>query len=103
MWLLIILLALGFAVQIYVRAYLECKDSKRSLLIKRWKLAREERIEWRESYGWMDFNHPEYQRLWEIEIGAEDLYLLYNKGISYGISWSDYCFEKRLAEQETEE
>jgi uncharacterized small protein (DUF1192 family) len=71
--------------------------------MEKWKTAREERIAWQERYQWLGFDHPEYQKLWEIEIGAEDLYLLSIGGISPGISWSDWRFERRKAERDRDD
>jgi len=72
--------------------------------MEKWKTAREKRLLWKDSHPWFyDFDDPEYQRLWEIEIGAGDLYLLSIGGISPGISWSDWRFERRKAEQDRDD
>src|SRR5690348_15046289 len=50
-----------------------------------WERAMENRKIWKDCYPYaFDFSHYEYQRLWEIEIGAEYLYLMFGK-----------CFESR--------
>jgi hypothetical protein len=64
-------------------------------------MARQERQWWYKDHQmFFDFYHPEYQRLWEIEIGAEALYIIRAQGFigrlathAY-ISWSDYRIEK---------
>ncbi|MDR3558098.1 MAG: hypothetical protein P4L61_01055 [Candidatus Pacebacteria bacterium] len=95
MWSMLILLTFSLAISQWLKAYLERKDSERKLLMEKWKTVREQRISWQESHPWLGFDNADYQELWEIEIGAEDLYLLCINGISPGISWSDYCFEKK--------
>jgi hypothetical protein len=55
---------------------------------------------WKEEHPWLNFEHPEYQELWEIEIGAEDLYLLSIKGAKPSTSWSEYNLEQAEAEDE---
>jgi len=111
MWLLFIFLTLVLASRPYFKSRKALKESRQKLLLEKWKTAREQRILWQESYRWLSFDHPEYQKLWEIEIGAEMLYLLHTeltvlgmnlfRGVS--ISWSDYCFERKKAEQENDE
>lgn len=88
----------------YFKARIARKNAEIKLLMEKWKLAREKRELWKEEHVWLfNFDDPEYQRLWEIEIGAEDLYLLSISGISSGISWSDWRFEQKQANQETDE
>ena len=103
MWLLLIILTFLLVFTQVLKAWAKRKDAEIKLLLEKWETAREERIAWKERYQWLGFDHPEYQKLWEIEIGAEDLYLLYIRGISLGISWSDWRFERRKAEQDRDD
>lgn len=72
-------------------------DKLIALMIKlesKWKLARKERLLWRNSNPYsFNFNHYEYQRLWEIEIGAEMNYII-TSGRLVSISWYEYCAER---------
>ncbi|MEN9524474.1 MAG: hypothetical protein RL536_543 [Candidatus Parcubacteria bacterium] len=64
-------------------------------------MAREKRLLWRDSnLSCYDFDHPEYQELWEMEIGAEDIYLLSINGLVHGMSWADYCHERQEFEND---
>jgi hypothetical protein len=81
-----------------LKARLNLFNAEADLLRVKWQLARDRRKLWRDEHL-SYFNHldPEYVRLWEIEIGAEDLYLLHiNRLINAGvaISWSDYKSEQ---------
>lgn len=84
------------AVKKRIRRHLRRIDT----LIHCWRLARNERERWKEDHkAFFNFNHPEYQRLFEIEIGAEDIYLMFAGRHARGISMTDYLLEKRLFEQ----
>ena len=76
---------------------------KRNFLRGRWKKAKDNRLRWKNEHPWASFDDPEYQELWEIEIGAEDLYLLSIKIRGYHISWSDWCFARKKAQQEMDD
>ncbi len=85
----------------YIKSRNLLRESVRKSIFNKYHSARWQRMEWKKDHvDFFDFNHPDYQRLWEIEIGAEDLYLLHLNGIYSGASWSDYQFEKRKFEQE---
>lgn len=99
-WILVIILLLILLVSQVIKARMETLEARRKLLLVKWKAARNRRQLWKEEHlSYFDFNNPEYQTLWEQEIGSEDLYLLnicfWCKGVS--ISWSDYCFERKEA------
>jgi len=104
----VILLICGFAVSLCCKFFAKLdKDTRfrQNFLMGRWKRARDERMRWKNDHQWASFDDPEYQRLWEIEIGAEDLYLLsmmsWPRINGYDTSWHDYCYEQDQAEQET--
>jgi hypothetical protein len=104
---IILLTLLALWVQRYIKNRLAALDASIDLLRKKWKMAREERLLWRDehlhlSYFNFDFNDPEYQRLWNIEIGAEDLYLQRISIACSGamISWYDYTCEREESEHQ---
>lgn len=79
--------------------YIRIFDKKREFFLFEWTKARDERYSWikKHSYGY-DFNDSEYQKLFEIEIGAEILYLIHTDFFVFpskfqAISWSDYVIE----------
>jgi hypothetical protein len=77
-----------------------------NLDLEKWKTAREERKLWEDSHlSCFDFDDPDYQQLWNIEIGAEDLYLLQMSKTCYcaNISWEDYKFEREKYQKEWEQ
>jgi hypothetical protein len=85
----------------YLKAYAERKVAEIDLLREKWKTARERRRLYKEERPWINFDDPEYQRLWEIEIGAEDFYILSIKCNDYNIniSWFHWRLEREEAEQ----
>lgn len=91
----------GLCIRTYIREQVARNKSKRELLLEKWRSARQERQQWYEDHRlFFDFYHPEYQRLWEIEIGAEALYIFQEQGClgrltrHVHISWDDYKAEK---------
>ena len=67
-------------------------EDRRRVLLDRWCRARGDRRDWEDENRFRpNFDDPEYQSLWNIEIGAEDLYLMHIKGRFPAVSWSDYC------------
>lgn len=92
-WLLIFLTCV-LAFQPYFKARKALKESKRKLLETKLKGARDRRTHWKRDHPWAGINHPEYQKLWEIEIGAEDLYLLFTREDLPNMSWSEYNLEQ---------
>lgn len=111
MWLLLIILTFLLAFSQALKSWVKRKKAEIELFREKWKVAREERITWQERHWWLGFDCPEYQRLWEIEIGAEILYLISMQVTILGvvltrgasISWSDWRFEQKQANQETDE
>lgn len=96
----VIILGLVFVVTQYIKNSFTTYNARAELLKEKWKTARNVRMLWKEAHTQcFDFNDQEYQELWNIEIGAEDLYLLYDR---YGwcISWGDYKFEQKEYERE---
>ena len=87
----------------YFKSRLAVYDTMSKLLQEKWKTARETRLLWKNEH-WLNFNFsdPEYQRLWEIEIGAEDIYLLHLNHVCSGasISWHDYKYESEESQCE---
>ena len=87
----------------YVRSRINLFHARADLLRLKWKTAREERLLWKDEH-WLNFNFddPEYQRLWEIEIGAEDLYLIWIDSVCHGasVSWHDYTHEREESEHQ---
>jgi|GEM_PF-1593325 hypothetical protein len=87
----------------YINDWLALFHARTDLLRKKWKTARKERLLWRDEH-WLNFNFddPEYQRLWEIEIGAEDLYLIRINSVCHGasVSWQDYTHEREESEHQ---
>jgi len=101
MWIMLILLSSMFVISQKLKSYERRVTSRRKELLFRWKAARSERTRWKDDrVCFFDFNHSEYQRLFEIEIGAEDVYLMYVGKHARGISIVDYHLEKRQSEQE---
>jgi hypothetical protein len=111
MWKLILLLICAGIFLLYIKSWNRKKMSNMKMFEGRWRKAREERISWQENYRWLGFDHPEYQRLWEMEISAEMTYLICMQISILGIvlargtsvSWPDYCFERKKSEQENDE
>ncbi|MDE2188349.1 MAG: hypothetical protein KGJ35_01315 [Patescibacteria group bacterium] len=99
MYVLILLSCTLIVSQAFKKRYTKW-ERRRQAFENSWKDARKKRIEWKEDHAWLDFDHPEYQSLWESEIGAEDLYLMYIGRTSPSISWSDYCAERSEAEHD---
>ena len=79
------------------------KVHQKILLREKWKIAREKRILWKEEHPWANFDDFEYQELWEIEIGAEVVYIFVTRCRKYGISWSDWSFARKKAQQEMDD
>jgi len=77
-------------------------ESKRRSLVEQWQTARNTRIAWEETHcyqnPWAWFLDPEYQILWDIEIGVEELCVLYSKDVR--ISLPDYEVKKKAAESD---
>ncbi len=97
----IIICVLALFIRNYIRVYSARKESTRQLLHSAWRLAREHRQQWYEDHrSFFDFYHDEYQRLWDIEIGAEVLYIFHEQGFlrrltrHVHISWDGYKAEK---------
>ena len=94
----IVVLAVLFFVCWCVKERLATYEAESKLLQEKWKTAREFRLFWKDKHPFdFNFNDPEYQTLWEVEIGAEDLYLLHISNICHGacISWTDYKLEEK--------
>lgn len=76
-----------------------------NLLLEKWNTARERRLLWKDQHLWnFNFDDPEYQELWEIEIGAEECYLL-GIGNRFGdtrLSWQNYIEEREKSKLEEE-
>lgn len=84
-----------------IKARVDLYHARADLLRKKWNTARERRFLWKDEHmSCFNFDDPEYQRLWDIEIGAEDLYLLYISITCHspGISWRDYTYEREESE-----
>lgn len=101
MWWIVILIAVAIPWLHVLRERTLRKNSERELLLTRWKSAQQERRWWYQDHQtFFDFYHPEYQKLWEVEIGAEALYIFYEqRGLGrftkhVHTSWSDYKMEK---------
>jgi len=97
---LFIPLFIGF---LLVILYFESKNRRSgqrpAKLVDVWKKAREQRLAWKKEHATdvnFNFYDPEYQRLWNIEIGAEDYHILCNglEKITVGVSWGDYIAER---------
>lgn len=59
-------------------------------------MERKRRERWRMDNPYANFYHPEYQRLWEIELGAEALYVMEAAAeFPEEVSWQEYQDEKR--------
>jgi len=102
--LVIITLALILVASQYIKNHFALYDARAKLLRKKWKAARKARLLWKDEHTLcFNFGDPEYQKLWEIEIGAEDLYLLYSDSVLFhgiSMSWQDYKFEQKESERE---
>ena len=93
---IILLCALLPFIAMFVNCKMKTKMAKIKLLRTKWELAREGRLLWKEQH-WSGFNFhdPEYQRLWEIEIGAEALYLMHGPTYWHAMSWDGYKAERQ--------
>ena len=87
----------------YIESRLALFHARTDLLREKWKTARVERLLWKDEH-WFNFDDPEYQRLWEIEIGAEDLYLIRINSVCHGtsVSWQDYTQDYTYEREESE-
>lgn len=88
----------------YIKLYFKKYDDRFHTLLRIWQKAKQERIEWRKDH-YFDFNfdNPEYQKLWHIEIGAEINYIItFNNIIRHkdSESWQSYLCEKSESERE---
>ncbi len=90
----LLLIALGLQI---VKRKVKTWEARLDFLSSRWQSARQRRLRYVEDHPFFNFRDTEYQRLFEIEIGAEDLYLLHRSRFAKGvnISWRDYCHEQR--------
>ncbi len=80
----------------------ETAEDARHSLFQAWQQARHDRKQWKEDHReFFDFDHPEYQRLWMIEIGAADLFFLRRDKDSgwVNVSWDKYQTEKKEYEE----
>lgn len=71
-------------------------------LFHKWCNARHKRVRWKEDRAaFFDFDHPEYQRMWMVEIGAEDVWFmkLPENQSWLKISWRGYCEERARYEK----
>jgi hypothetical protein len=93
---ILVLIVFCFGGLCYVREKCSTRESLTNLLIQKWKTAREKRLLWKEKhYDSFNFYDSDYQELWDLEIGAEDLYLLNLPSQGGNVSWSDYISERR--------
>jgi hypothetical protein len=69
-------------------------------LLERLTRARKNRTNWEDDHQPLLFGHPEYERLWEIEVGAQDLYVIYGGVGILGSSWVEYCVKRDKAKRE---
>ena len=75
------------------------RRSRLDALLKKVSEARYKRIRWKMCHPYLfDFYHYEYQQLWDIQIGAELVYI-HNGGCTFFVSWADYCQEREEAER----
>jgi hypothetical protein len=87
----------------YLKKVCEKKEARSMMLEMRWRHARTIRENWKKKwkkdhpYNTFDFNNTHYQWLYNIEISAEDLYLLSVDGRGCVISWNDWLYERELA------
>lgn len=99
---LVVIVCLGFMVAV-LRHQVKSGTHRTTLLRKRWIIARTQRQLWKKTHHFIfDFHHHEYQRLFQIEIGAEDLYLLSLSPlvIEDNISWTDYDREQEQSKDD---
>jgi hypothetical protein len=85
----------------YIESRIALFHARTDLLRQKWKTARKERLLWKDEH-WFNFDDPEYQRLWEIEIGAEEFYLIRINSVchSASVSWQDYTHEREESEHQ---
>jgi hypothetical protein len=95
----LILLICGVLFLSYLKARCERKEAETKLLMEKWKTAREKRKLWRIRNPWSRVDHEDYEELWRIEIGAEDLYLLSINGQGHAMSYNDYNHERRSLDE----
>ena len=86
-----------------IKRYASENEKLRIDLLEKWENARDDRITWCEDHGSQyNFDHPEYQELWDIEIGADALYIMseiYLVNRPDEISWPEYQAEKLCFER----
>jgi hypothetical protein len=85
----------------HFKKWFNSRDRIRQGYRAKWREARNKRLEWKKEHEFsFDFHDPEYQTLWDIEIGCEAAYqILGTTGIGVTISWDDYCIESRHAKE----
>lgn len=74
----------------------------RELLVKKYSEARTRRTQYEEQHEWFFFGYPEYEELWEAEIGAQDIYIIFG-GINIPSSLIEYCARREKFENERNE
>ncbi|HEY4504067.1 MAG TPA: hypothetical protein VJJ28_03085 [Candidatus Paceibacterota bacterium] len=87
---------------------IETRRYRLDLLFQKWRTHRERRLLWKESHSGFfhnfDFNDPEYQELWNIEIGSQLVYIMaldeYGMKVHSFSSWWIYVQERDENEAE---
>lgn len=84
----------------YWKARRAHREKMRKIFLRKWILAKRERKLWEESHRWLfDFDHYEYQKLWDLELANFDLYFMHG-GIDIHFSWLEYCEKRDKAKRE---
>ena len=74
------------------------KAARLRTLLDAWKQARQEREDWLKDYPYFKnpFVYPEYEELWQREIGAEALFEIFcNTGSANSPSFREYAQERK--------
>lgn len=98
--LLILMITLGYLAWSVMRDKYRTEEARQKLYLAKWAVAQEKRKLWEDQHYFdLDFKDSEYQRRWEVEIGAEYLYLMSINGFGRAISWDDYCLARKQRSQ----
>ena len=90
------------------KARLETRTAILDSLLHEWQSNREKRLLWKNNHSGrfdnFNFNDPEYQELWDREIGSQAVFLLalerHKMRVPAFSSWCIYVQEKHEAEEE---
>jgi hypothetical protein len=86
----------------YRKAQQAHEERMKEHLLKRLMEARMRRTQWEEEHPLFLFGYPEYEELWEAEIGAQDIFIVFG-GMNVPSSLIEYCTRREKFEKEHNE